>query len=166
MSLEVSIKGQDRRHAVDILLREIDQRRAELSNHGRYYGNEVPKILSETKFSKKLQKELATLRALDEEKRKVHMKVEAAKRRVLDALGDTGQLDTAAQRGQTWRRYVVRETDQALRDRIEGNAEARSEKSRKLADLKDRVVMALAGDDPLEPLIQEFRSISGGRFVG
>lgn len=160
MAFEVSIAGQDRRHAVDIIMREIDECMRELERRDYVGGEHRPKILSEAGMPKKVTSALASLRAVDEEIRKLTQKADKIKHRLDGALPNGAVLDTARNSGETWRRYVIRESSERLQERIEGSAEKRSLKRARLRGLKDRLVVALATDAPIEALVTEFRELA------
>ena len=160
-TLEVTIKGQDRRHAVDMLMRAIEDKRRQFG--ADWYGARgEAKILNEQKFPQPLRSALSKLRALDLQLKALQAKNQAAADRVKRLLGDRGRLDTKFGRG-NWKEWVVKETDRAAHERINGNELRREQKRKQLDDLKERLVLALVNDLPLEPIVKEFKTI-GGKF--
>lgn len=159
-ALNVNIVNQDRRHVLDILLKEIDSR----INHSSYYfqSNSSLKVLNPKKFPVRVQKALEKLQELDEQARQIDVKVRAAQHKLEGFLLGAATIDHQQVRSTGWKRFCLRETEAQYRDRIEGTKEARAKRKALLLDLKDRLLIAAAGDGSVEPFIHELRQITGG----
>lgn len=142
------------------LLKEIDGMRDRLSRRpNSWWSPEPSRQLPPSSLPGPVRTRLEQLRKLDSRAKKLKQDIDAVKAELIAHLGDHGTLDTAAVRGQTWRHYVVRETDEAKRERLDGTAEARRKKLSALLALRDRVLVAADQGSPLEPLLREFRRL-------
>lgn len=165
-SLEVVVVGQDRRHVLNILLKEIDTRMNELGpgSDWRYRRGDDRRVVPDSKISKRAQREMAKLRALDDQMRALSEKVTAAKRSVEDAIKGQAELDTRRS-SDGWRGFVLLETEVAWRDRVDGRADIRRKKAAAMGELRDRLLEAAAGGQPLQGFVREVRELCGAKAL-